>query len=62
MVAGVTPGKGGTNFEGIPIFNTVADIVGDSLALAREAADVDADVIELSAARRVAANLSAVRA
>jgi succinyl-CoA synthetase alpha subunit len=23
MVAGVVPGKGGTNFEGIPIFNTV---------------------------------------
>ncbi|MBI1818394.1 MAG: succinate--CoA ligase subunit alpha [Deltaproteobacteria bacterium] len=27
MVAGVTPGKGGTDFEGIPIFNTVADAV-----------------------------------
>jgi succinyl-CoA synthetase alpha subunit len=25
MVAGVVPGKGGTDFEGIPIFNTVAD-------------------------------------
>ncbi|MEO8626825.1 MAG: succinate--CoA ligase subunit alpha [Betaproteobacteria bacterium] len=25
FVAGVTPGKGGQNFEGIPIFNTVAD-------------------------------------
>jgi len=25
MVAGVTPGKGGTDFEGIPIFNTVVD-------------------------------------
>src|SRR6266566_285450 len=24
-VAGVTPGKGGQDFEGIPIFNTVAD-------------------------------------
>jgi len=23
LVAGVTPGKGGTNFEGIPIFNDV---------------------------------------
>ena len=23
MVAGVTPGRGGTDFEGIPIFNTV---------------------------------------
>ena len=27
MVAGVTPGKGGTDFEGIPIFNTVAAAV-----------------------------------
>lgn len=25
MVAGVTPGKGGQDFEGIPIFNTVSD-------------------------------------
>src|ERR1700687_1278603 len=25
FVAGVTPGKGGHDFEGIPIFNTVAD-------------------------------------
>lgn len=25
MVAGVAPGKGGTDFEGIPIFNTVAE-------------------------------------
>jgi succinyl-CoA synthetase alpha subunit len=27
MVAGVTPGKGGTDFEGIPIFNTVCQAV-----------------------------------
>ena len=27
MVAGVTPGKGGTDFEGIPIFDTVAQAV-----------------------------------
>jgi succinyl-CoA synthetase alpha subunit len=27
MVAGVTPGKGGSSFEGIPIFNTVAQAV-----------------------------------
>lgn len=27
MVAGVTPGKGGSSFEGIPIFNTVAKAV-----------------------------------
>jgi succinyl-CoA synthetase alpha subunit len=27
MVAGVTPGRGGTDFEGIPIFDTVAAAV-----------------------------------
>ena len=27
MVAGVTPGKGGTDFEGIPIFDTVSEAV-----------------------------------
>lgn len=27
VVAGVTPGKGGTGFEGIPIFNTVAEAI-----------------------------------
>lgn len=27
MVAGVTPGKGGTDFEGIPVFDTVAEAV-----------------------------------
>jgi succinyl-CoA synthetase alpha subunit len=27
MVAGVTPGKGGTDFEGIPVFDTVAQAV-----------------------------------
>ena len=25
MVAGVTPGKGGSDFEGIPIYDTVAE-------------------------------------
>lgn len=35
------------NYQTPEIFNTVADIVGDSLALAREAACVDADVIVL---------------
>jgi len=30
MVAGVTPGKGGTDFEGTPIFNTVADAVKET--------------------------------
>jgi succinyl-CoA synthetase alpha subunit len=37
MVAGVTPGKGGTDFEGIPIFDTVAE--------ARTATGCDASVI-----------------
>src|SRR5512138_954752 len=27
MVAGVTPGRGGTDFEGIPIFDTVSQAV-----------------------------------
>ena len=27
LVAGVTPGKGGTDLEGVPIFNTVAEAV-----------------------------------
>ena len=35
------------NYQTPEIFNTVADIVGDSLALAREAAGVEADVIVL---------------
>lgn len=35
------------NYQTPEIYNTVADIVGDSLALAREAAKVDADVIVL---------------
>ncbi len=30
MVAGVTPGKGGSSFEGIPIFDTVAQAVAAS--------------------------------
>src|SRR5204863_5553006 len=30
MVAGVTPGKGGSDFEGIPIFDTVAQAVVDT--------------------------------
>ncbi|MGH7823030.1 MAG: succinate--CoA ligase subunit alpha [Candidatus Binatia bacterium] len=32
MVAGVTPGKGGTEFEGIPIFDTVARAVAETAA------------------------------
>lgn len=30
MVAGVTPGKGGTRFESIPIFDTVAEAVAET--------------------------------
>jgi len=30
VVAGVTPGKGGTTHEGIPVFNTVADAVAEA--------------------------------
>jgi succinyl-CoA synthetase alpha subunit len=30
MVAGVTPGKGGTTYEGIPIFDTVRDAVANT--------------------------------
>ncbi len=30
VVAGVTPGKGGTIFEGTPVFNTVADAVRET--------------------------------
>ncbi|GJE04737.1 Quinolinate synthase A [Methylobacterium jeotgali] len=36
------------NYQAPEIFHTVADIVGDSLALAREAVNVDADVIVLA--------------
>jgi succinyl-CoA synthetase alpha subunit len=30
VVAGVTPGKGGTTHEGIPVFNTVAEAVSST--------------------------------
>jgi succinyl-CoA synthetase alpha subunit len=30
VVAGVTPGKGGTDVEGVPVFNTVADAVAQT--------------------------------
>ena len=30
VVAGVTPGKGGSEVEGIPVFDTVADAVGEA--------------------------------
>ena len=32
VVAGVTPGKGGQDVEGIPVFNTVADAVNETRA------------------------------
>ena len=32
IVGGVTPGKGGTTHEGIPVFNTVADAVKEAAA------------------------------
>src|SRR5262245_64172665 len=32
VVAGVTPGKGGSDLEGIPIFDTVADAVAETRA------------------------------
>jgi len=32
VVAGVTPGKGGQDVEGIPVFNTVADAVDETAA------------------------------
>src|SRR5213595_270779 len=32
VVAGVTPGKGGQDVEGIPVFNTVAEAVGEVAA------------------------------
>jgi succinyl-CoA synthetase alpha subunit len=32
VVAGVTPGKGGTNFQGIPVFNTVEEAVNTKKA------------------------------
>ena len=30
VVAGVTPGKGGQDYEGVPIFNTVDEAVGET--------------------------------
>lgn len=32
VVAGVTPGKGGSDFQGVPIFNTVQDAVRETAA------------------------------
>src|SRR3712207_8189409 len=30
VVAGVTPGKGGQDYEGVPVFNTVEEAVGET--------------------------------
>jgi len=59
MVGGVTPGKGGEKMDGLPVFNTVAEAVGETGANASviyvpapfaadaimEAADADVDLI-----------------
>jgi succinyl-CoA synthetase alpha subunit len=54
MVAGVTPGRGGTDFEGIPIFDTVADAV--------RATGADASVIYVPPAGAADAVLEAAAA
>jgi succinyl-CoA synthetase alpha subunit len=53
VVAGVTPGKGGQDVDGIPVFNTVADAVGEagantslSFVPARFAADAIYEAID----------------
>ena len=53
-VAGVTPGKGGGQFEGIPVFNTVAE--------AREATGCDVSVIYVPPPFAAAAIIEAVDA
>lgn len=54
MVGGVTPGKGGTNHLGLPVFDTVADAVNETGA--------DASVIYVPAAFAADAILEAVDA
>jgi succinyl-CoA synthetase alpha subunit len=54
MVAGVTPGKGGENFEGVPIFNTVRQ--------AKDATGCDASVIYVPPAFSADAILEAIEA
>lgn len=54
IVAGVTPGKGGTEVEGVPVFNTVADAV--------KATGADASVIYVPAKFAVDAIYEAVDA
>ncbi|HLD45943.1 MAG TPA: succinate--CoA ligase subunit alpha [bacterium] len=54
MVAGVTPGKGGESFEGIPLFNTVAQ--------AKEATACNASVIYVPPAFAAEAIMEAIDA
>lgn len=54
MVGGVTPGKGGTDIDGIPVFNTVMEAVTD--------VEADASVIYVPAAFAADAILEAVDA
>ena len=54
MVAGVTPGKGGTSFEGIPIFDTVAEVIA--------AMEIDSSVIYVPPAFATDAIMEAVDA
>ncbi|PIR20257.1 MAG: succinate--CoA ligase subunit alpha [Deltaproteobacteria bacterium CG11_big_fil_rev_8_21_14_0_20_47_16] len=54
IVAGVTPGKGGQTFEGIPVYNTVAE--------AKKASGANASVIFVPAAFAADAILEAVEA
>lgn len=54
MVGGVTPGKGGTDMDGIPVFNTVSE--------AKEATGADASVIYVPAAFAADAIMEAVDA
>lgn len=52
IVAGVTPGKGGTEVNGVPVFDTVASAV--------EAADADASVVFVPAAFAKEAAMEAI--
>jgi succinyl-CoA synthetase alpha subunit len=54
VVSGVTPGKGGTTLEGVPVFNTVADAV--------RATGATASVIYVPAANAVSAIFEAADA
>jgi len=41
IVAGVTPGKGGASFEGVPVYNTVEDAVKHQRANAASESEID---------------------